>query len=116
MCNRDIRGIRMKYIKSYADGGEISYGGDKRKRKPKTDKSCEGPKAWGGGQSDNSPGQSRSGQQAGALSSKPQLSRDRMYKPEKPGILERMAQNKAEKQRQEELKKRNLRPANPRFL
>jgi hypothetical protein len=55
----------MKCIKKYNTGGKWPPG------KPKMDKSCKGPKAWGGGQPDNSPGQSRSGQQAGSLGTKP---------------------------------------------
>jgi hypothetical protein len=96
----------MNCIKKYNTGGKWPPG------KPKMDKSCKGPKAWGGGQPDNSPGQSRSGQQAGSLGTKPQFDRSRMVKPDKPGLKEK----REEKKRLEAARKRDLRPANPRFL
>jgi hypothetical protein len=80
--------------------------------KRKMDKSCKGPKAWGGGQPDNSPGQSRSGQQAGSLGTRAQFDRSRMVKPDKPSFKER----REERKEMRAARKRDLRPANPRFL
>lgn len=71
------------------------------------DKSCKGPKSWHGG-GENSPGTSRSGQKAGMLSSKPQLGRGMVVKPERP---------KEDKKTRAEKKSAKLnRFANPRFL
>lgn len=90
----------MKCMKKYADGGAWPPGN-------RMDKSCKGPKAWHGG-GENSPGTSRSGQRAGVLSSKPQLGKGRIVKPEAP---------KEEKRTRAEKKSAKLnRFANPRFL
>lgn len=100
----------MNCIKKYNTGGKWPPG------KPKMDKSCKGPKAWGGGQPDNSPGQSHSGQQAGTLSSKPMLDRSRMVKPDKPNIIERIKNKKEEKKAAKKKTARNLDYGSPRFL
>jgi hypothetical protein len=100
----------MNCIKKYNTGGKWPPG------KPKMDKSCKGPKAWGGGQPDNSPGQSRSGQQAGSLGTKPQFDRSRMVKPDKPNIIERIKNKRGEKKAAKKQSARNLDYGSPRFL
>ncbi len=84
--------------------------------KGKMDRSCKGPKAWGGGQPDNSPGQSRSGQQAGSLGTRAQFDRSRMVKPDKPNIIERIKNKRSEKKAAKKQSARNLDYGSPRFL
>ena len=114
----------MKCVKKYNTGGKWPPG------KPKMDKSCKGPKAWGGGQPDNSPGQSRSGQQAGSLGTKTQFDRSRMIsqkeiernqrKKENEGMTigQRITRNAQEKKNKKaaEAAAKERRYAGPRFL
>jgi hypothetical protein len=113
----------MKCMKKYADGGAWPPG------KPKMDKSCKGPKAWGGGQPDNSPGQSRSGQQAGQgpkvsfdssrmVSQKEIERRARKKKNEGMTIGQRVMRNAQEKKNKKaaEAAAKQQRYAGPRFL